>query len=73
MKGRCPRCGWADGLTVTETAARLGVSDQTVRNYIKEGRLPGTVTERTGPSGLIRYVVPVEAVEALEKEREAVA
>jgi excisionase family DNA binding protein len=31
-----------DGLTVREAAARLGVSYQTIHNWIREGRLPAT-------------------------------
>ena len=61
---RCPRCGWSESLTVTEVQVRLGVSDQTVRNMIKRGQLPGTVTEHV-PGGY-RYLIPVSAVEALE-------
>lgn len=37
-----------DGITVTEVATRIGVDAQTVRNWIRTGKLPAT---RWGPEG----------------------
>jgi excisionase family DNA binding protein len=61
----CPRCGFAEALTVPEAAERLNVSDQTIRNWLKAGRLPGSVTVRQ-PGGF-RYMIPVEAVRRIEE------
>ncbi len=52
----CPRCGFRAALTVPEVEQALGVSDQTVRNYIKRGLFPGVETE-TLPGG-VRYWIP---------------
>jgi len=60
----CPRCGWRDdAMTVTEAAALLSVSDQTVRNRIAEGRLPGTAKSKVpGSYKGEAYMIPAEAV-----------
>lgn len=65
----CPRCGFKDALLVPEAASRLGVSDQTVRNWLKAGRLPGVETEAV-PGGF-RYWIPIDAIEAIEAETAA--
>lgn len=62
----CPRCGWRQAYTVQEAADALGVSDQTIRNYVKAGRLPAETDEVSVPGGGFRYWIPVEAVEALK-------
>jgi excisionase family DNA binding protein len=59
----CPRCGWSDALTVPEAAEHLGTSDQTIRNWIKLGRLPGVVEEKI-PGGF-RYWIPRSSLDAL--------
>jgi DNA-binding XRE family transcriptional regulator len=42
----CPRCGWsADAMKVIQAARYVGVTNQTIRNWIKGGLLPGAVTE----------------------------
>lgn len=49
-------------MTVTEVAAELRVNPETVRRWIKTGRLAGIVT----PGGT--YRVPRHAVEAVMQE-----
>lgn len=66
----CPRCGWKAGLKVPEVAKMLGTSQQTIRNYIHEGKLPGTVMD-AGVSGKPHHVIPVAAIEALLKAKDA--
>ena len=39
----------ADGLPTAEVAARLGVSDATVRNMVRDGRLAGFRPSGKGP------------------------
>ena len=54
-----------DYLTVTQTAARLGVSDRAVLKWIKQGYFPGTI--RISPTG--PYRIPIVAVEQYEQNR----
>jgi excisionase family DNA binding protein len=47
----------SDGLTVAEVARRLGVDPQTVRNWIRSGKLPAV---SFGPDGTVVRVDPAE-------------
>lgn len=59
---KCPRCGFADGLTVSEAATRMGVTEQTIRNWIEKGRLPNA-TREVVPGGF-RWWIPAGDLEA---------
>ena len=50
-------------LTVAEAAVRLGVSEPTVRRWIRAGRLAG---ERVAGSGGRQYLVSLEGVESAQ-------
>jgi len=47
----------SDGLTAAEAARRLGVDPQTVRNWIRAGKLPAM---SFGPDGTVVRVDPAE-------------
>lgn len=66
----CPRCGFREALTVAEAAEKLGVSGQTVRNWIKAGKLPAV---ETNGDGMVRLWVPIEALKADDVKRLAKA
>ncbi len=68
---RCPRCGFAesDYVTTTEALEMLGVSDQTVRNWVKAGRFAGVIQTRFGK----RYLIPVAEVERVRAEERGAA
>lgn len=53
-----------EGLTIAETASQLGVSQKTVRRWIKAGRLPATREE--GPYGP-QYRVSTHAVQTAQQ------
>lgn len=59
----CPRCGFRSALTVNEAAERLGVTGQTVRNWIKSGKLPGVETEPNSGSGF-KYWIPEDVLDS---------
>ena len=69
MMERCPRCGWQDALKTDEAAARLGVTKQTVLNWIESGKISGAIKEQVPGRG--RYWIPLASVEALEESRGA--
>jgi excisionase family DNA binding protein len=48
-------------LTATEVAERLGVSDQAVLNWIKDGRVPGA--QKVGRT----WVIPEDSLELIER------
>ncbi len=54
-------------MTVKEVAQYLGLSDQTVRDYIKNGRFPGSRRKTVNP--MSPYMVPESAVRAFERSR----
>ncbi len=51
-------------LSAREAARRLGVSDKTVRTWVRSGRVPGEESVRG-------FRIPADAVEALAAERSA--
>jgi excisionase family DNA binding protein len=55
----------SDGLTAAKVARQLGVDPQTVRNWIRSGKLPAV---SFGPDGTLVRVDPAE----LDKLRQAV-
>jgi excisionase family DNA binding protein len=55
----------SDGLTAAQVARRLGVDAQTVRNWIRSGKLPAV---SFGPDGTLVRVDPAE----LDKLRQPV-
>jgi excisionase family DNA binding protein len=55
----------SDGLTAAQVARRLGVDPQTVRNWIRSGKLPAV---SFGPNGTLVRVDPAE----LDKLRQPV-
>jgi excisionase family DNA binding protein len=54
-----------EGLTISEASAAIGVSERTIRRWIKAGRLPAAL--QPGPRGQ-QYVIPTDAI---ERERAA--
>lgn len=52
-------------LTIIEAAKYLNRSTKTVRKYIKDGKLPSIMEPAQFGN---RYVIPLEALEAFEKE-----
>lgn len=70
----CPRCGFG-GVGTERAAEMLGVSDQTVRNYVKIALLDAETTRMSGSgSRLVISRASIEAVKAMSKEeiREAI-
>lgn len=57
----------AEYLSVTKVARRLGVSDESVRNYIKAGLFPGA--RRKSPLPHSNYEIPLVDVEQFERDR----
>ncbi len=55
MTAPTPLMQASDGLTITQAAAELGVHHQTIRNWIKAGKLPVT---RFGPTGWLVRIHP---------------
>lgn len=53
-----------NGLTVKETAERLGVSERTVRRWIKVGKMHAELID--GPYGQ-QYVIPLDNVQTIEQ------
>lgn len=68
---KCPRCGWSDSVGVREAAAMLGVSHQTVVNWIKSGRLVGAVREAVPGGSRFRFQIPVTSIEAARVKQTA--
>jgi excisionase family DNA binding protein len=52
------------GLTIADAASQLGLSQKTVRRWIKAGRLPATMVD--GPYGP-RYLVSTHAVQTAQQ------
>lgn len=61
----CPRCGFREALSVAEAAELLGVSGQTIRNWIRSGKLTGAVTT-TVPGTGYRWWIPKDVLESDE-------
>lgn len=63
----CIMVAMKDFLLVREVADRLGVSGETVRRFVADGRLPGArkkdPMKRTSP-----MLIPLAAVDTLERE-----
>lgn len=59
------------GLTVGDVAQRYRVSEDKVRTWVRKGELRAINTARV-LCGRPRWVIPVEALEAFEKRRQAV-
>ena len=53
--------------TVTEAAGILGVSDETVRNHIKSGRLAGA--RKKSPIPRSPYLVPKSSIDSYKRSR----
>lgn len=56
-------------MSLRQAATYCGVSHETLRRWVKAGRLPATRERSPGRQGW-RYVVKREAVEALELEQD---
>lgn len=66
----CPICaGPVDWVTAASAAKLLGVSPARVRQFIHQGRLPGTVKFRPGGGIAPLWKIPVTSVAALIKAR----
>jgi predicted site-specific integrase-resolvase len=64
----CPRCGFG-GVGTERAAEMLGVSDQTVRNYVKWGLLDAATTPMSGSgSRLTISRSSIDEVKAKTKE-----
>ena len=55
-------------MSVTDIAEMFGVNRATVHDWISAGKLPGSF--KSSKRATSAYLVPVEAVEALKKERD---
>lgn len=53
-----------DGLSVAQTARRLGLAEATIRLYVRTGRLAAFATA-------LGYLIPEAEVERLARERRA--
>jgi excisionase family DNA binding protein len=53
--------------SVTEAAKELGVSDETIRRHIQNGRLPGA--KRKSPVPRSPYVIPETAIKQFNNSR----
>lgn len=63
---RCPHCGRSlRYLTVAEAASELDVSVQTVRDWIRSGKIRDAVQEQV--AGGVRFLVPVKEVTRLRR------
>lgn len=55
-------------MSVTDIAEMFGVNRVTVHDWIAAGKLPGSF--KSSNRATAAYLVPIEAVEALKKERD---
>lgn len=62
MSVSCPYCGNPmNYLTLAQTASLLNLSKTTVRKWIRQGKLPGTMPVR-GINSAMQYRIPSEVV-----------
>lgn len=66
----CPICGQdVDWITAAAASQLLGVTPARVRQFISEGRLPGSVKYRPGGGLAPLWKVPIASVIALVEAR----
>lgn len=63
----CQNCGHRLPLSVDEAADYLGVSGQTIRNWVENGRLRGAAAEPGVAGHGYRVVIPVESLDEVRR------